>query len=123
MKVLLLLIGGLSLVASVEAKTVIHRRVMDCKTLTPAQCSDTVLTALGHGPDLKLKAGTATDTVHGAVTIEWCEPMPCEVAIQVDIYEHDDRPKTKGHKSTLKRPVVVPSEIDIKTKLDTMVLP
>ena len=120
--VLVLLLGMLAVAASAEATTVVQRRVLDCGARTSAECSDAVLLALGHSPALRLKAAGPADTVHGAVTIDWCAPMPCEVRIQVEVYEHDD-PPTSGRRSHLTRPAVMPSEAEVRRRVETLSLP
>mgnify|MGYP001559233182 FL=1 len=117
-----LLVVALGVAGSVEAKTVEHRRVLDCGTRTSAECSEAVVAALGHGPGFKLKADTPDDTVHGSVTIQWCDPMPCAVTILVEVYEQDDPPNAR-RKSHLKRSSIMPSETEIRRRLDTFTLP
>jgi len=82
---------------------------------------------LGHGPYFKLRADHADDTVHGAVTI--AHRLPPEAhEIYIEVYEVDESPATEiihgevfGRRSTLKRPIIMPTEADIQNRLDQMV--
>ena len=117
-----LIMVGLTGAAPVEATTVEDTRVLDCGPRTSAECTEVVLAALGHGPGLKLKADTPTETVHGAVTIQWCAPMPCVVTIMVELYEQE-APPTARRQSHLKRSAVMPTEAEVRRRLLTFTLP
>jgi len=160
-----MVLGFLLLAGVVEAKTVVHKRHLDCKTKTSAQCTDAIRTALGDdGVTFKLKSdGTVGDVVHGAIQeVRFCDTRTvgeniqwhdgkwrvlthenmaayfagqghqivqqngdtylCDTIIKVEIYEADE-PPNKQHKIYKKKPLVMPSGAEIKTKLDALVIP
>lgn len=63
----------------------------------PIECSATLLRKLGHGPGLKLMAETASDTVHGSLSILH---TPGDHTIIVELYDEDKEP-TAARKSRL----------------------
>ena len=112
---------------------VIHTKVIDCSAMAAAACSDLCLAALGHGPNFLLRTeGTrvilADNTVridglgpvHGAVTIAHNLP-PALHEIWVDVYEQDEGP-TKERRSTLRRPVPMPTDQAIRDRLNAWAL-
>jgi len=71
-----------------------HEICLDCETKTRSQSlelNDYVLDACGHGPTLRLKADTPEDTVHGSVTIAFCDTVtlaePAAVAASIADFE------------------------------------
>ena len=50
-----------------------HNICLDCSPERTGELSNSILTALGHGPALKLRADLPTDTVHGSVTMAFCD--------------------------------------------------
>lgn len=55
------------------------------RTQTKDRCAE-ILAACGHGPTLKMKAADATDTVHGSVSVAFCDTR----TLGVDILEFRD---------------------------------
>ena len=96
---------------------ILHSRLIDCSGMTAAACSDLFLVALGHGINFKLRADLPTDVVHGSVTIAHNDP-PVPHEIYVEIYDQDNLP-TRGRRSRLRRPDIMPSEGEIKSRLDS----
>lgn len=120
--VLFAVLCSLSVLSLAEAGQQCFQKVIDCKALTRAQCSDEVLTALGHnGTTMKLKADTPTDTVHGYVSIEWHQP-PLSSTICVTHYDKDEASNGK-HQSTFKKHSTIPSAKTMQTGLDALVIP
>ena len=115
---LLVVLCSLLLAPPAWALVVEYETVITCGAMTPAECTETVLAALGHGPSFKLKADTPTDTVHGSVTIFWKSP-PEKSLIRVEVYEVAD-PPTGGRKSTLARPLTMPKVKEITDNLEKM---
>lgn len=155
---LLLFLGSVA-----DAKTVIHKRVVDCKSKTSAACTEDILVALGH-PLIKFQTdGSQGDVVHGALrevrfcdvrtvgeNIQWhdgkwrvlthenmvayftgqghqimkveADKYYCDTIIQIEIYEQDDPPNNR-RKSYKKPPLVMPSDEEMHTKLDNLVIP
>ena len=99
-----------------------YTKVIDCSAITAAECSDKCLVALGHSQTFKLKADTPDDVLHGSVSIVHNVP-PLPHVIEIECYEQDKLPTIKldGRRSTLKRPVVMPTENELKAKLDAMI--
>ena len=104
----------------------VHQRLIDCSTMSAAECSDMCLAALQHGPDFALQADMPTDTVHGAVTIVHSDPPEPHI-ITVHVYDVDEDPTAKmvhgrveGRQSTLKRPDPMPTEQTIINRLEAM---
>jgi len=105
---------------------VVHNKIIDCSAMPASECSDRLLTALGHGVGFKLKADTPNDIVHGSVTI--AHNLPPEAhEITVEIYEVDEAPtvlmvhgRMEGRESTLKRPAVIPTEQVIKDRINAI---
>ena len=87
---------------------IMYSRVIDCSGMTPAECSDLFLVAIEHGPFLSFRADTPSSVVHGAITIAHNNP-PTPHEVWVDVYENDQSP-IGGRRSTLKRPVPMPTE-------------
>lgn len=103
-----------------------HEVLIDCSNMTGAECSDACLAALGHGIGFKLKCDTATDTVHGSVSIVHAD-LPNPHIITIECYEVDEAPTAKmkngmksGRESTLACCAVMPTEKSLKDKLDKL---
>jgi len=72
-----------------------HEVCLDCSTRKgkgeAARLSDIIVAACGHGPTCKLKADTPEDTVHGRVTIAFCDTVtlaePTAVAASIADFE------------------------------------
>ena len=95
-----------------------HEKILDCTSITADACSDKCLEALGHSADFNLKSSSATDILHGSVSIiHNDDPLPHIFSIEV--YEVDELP-TAERQSTLKRPTVMPTQKGLKSKLDAM---
>jgi hypothetical protein len=99
---------------------VIHERVIDCSSITPAECSDACLAALQHGADFALRADTSGSTVHGTVIIIHNYP-PLAHEITVEVYESDESP-IAGRESTIRRPTVMPTDQTIRDRIDAWTL-
>lgn len=102
---------------------VFHTLVIDCSMMTETECSDLCVEALGHGLGFRLKCDKPDDTVHGGVTILHCPP-PTPHEFMVEVYEADAAPTARmergrmvGRESTLKRPLVMPTEQAIRDRL------
>jgi hypothetical protein len=105
---------------------VIHEKLIDCTSMTPAECSDACLAALQHGSDFALKANAPTDTVHGTVSIVHNDPPEAHI-ITVNVYDADEAPTAQmvhgtmqGRQSTLKRPDPMPTEQVIKDRINAI---
>jgi hypothetical protein len=105
-----------------------YQRVIDCSSMTSAECSDRCLAALGHGVDFALKADTPADTVHGALSITHNDPPEAHI-ITVDVYDADEAPtavlvhgRLEGRQSTLKRPDPMPTDQTIRDRIDAWTL-
>ena len=103
-----------------------HEVMVNCTGITIEECSDNCLATLGHGVDFNLKASTATDTLHGSVSITHND-SPLPHIFSIEVYEEDEAPTavtshgvTTGRESTLARPVVMPTEQDLINKLETL---
>ncbi len=94
-----------------------HELLIDCSNITAAECSDKCLVALGHGTDFCLKASTATDTCHGAVSIDHGTPH----IITVECYDHDEAPVGE-RESTLACCADMPTAQTLKDRLDTLLV-
>lgn len=99
-----------------------HKLLVDTSNETASAFSDKCLAALGHGPQFKLKADKSDDTVHGSITIAHYDGY-CDVIIEV--YEVDEEPTVKmshgmksGRESRLAKPAKMPTEKELKDKLD-----
>ena len=95
---------------------IVHRKVIDCSGMDSSTCSDLLLAKLQHGPNFKLRPDFPVDTVHGSVTIAHNLP-PDAHEITIDIYDADE-PPTADHRSTLRRPAVMPSQAMIRDRLN-----
>jgi hypothetical protein len=97
--------------------------LIDCTAMTPGSCSDTVLAALQHGSNFRLRADNATDTVHGSVSIVHHEP-PILHEVTIELYEAAEEPtaytehgRLVGRESTLERASDIPSASTLKERL------
>ena len=113
-----LVIQPSSVKAEVQKRIIIHRMTINCvgMGLTPVQCSDQILTKLGHGPTFKLKADNENDIVHGAIMVAHLLP-PEQHIIRVEIYQQDGPPRN-GRKSFLKRHNSPPTDDEIRALLN-----
>ena len=105
-----------------------HDKVIDCSAITAEACSDRCLAALGHKADFALMAETPTSTVHGSVSIVHNDPPEAHI-VTVDVYDADEAPtaqmvhgQLEGRQSTLKRPDPMPTEQEIKVRIDAWTL-
>jgi hypothetical protein len=97
-----------------------REKTIDCSAIKPEACSDSCLTALGHGADFALRADTSDATVHGTVMIIHNYP-PLAHEITVEVYEADEAPVT-GRESTIKQPDPMPTDQTIKDRIDAWTL-
>jgi hypothetical protein len=89
-------------------------QVIDCSAITSSACSDSLLDALGHCADFKLRADGENDVVHGSVTIiHNSPPIPHEVT--VELYDTDEEP-CEGHQTTFRCSNNMPSTLDLKQR-------
>ena len=65
-------------------------------------------------PQLKLMARTSTNSVNGSITISH---VPNRHVIRIEIYDKDELPN-KFHESTLKKPIQMPTKIQLNSLLD-----
>ena len=100
---------------------VVHKILLDCSAMPAAECSDTFLAALEHGPAFKLKADLPSDTVHGSITVDHNSPPEAHEII-VEVYESDVAP-VEGRESSLKRPAVIPTSNILRTRLERLESP
>jgi len=97
-----------------------HEKIIDCSAIQAEACSDSCLTALGHGADFALMAETEDATVHGNVMILHNLP-PLAHEITVEIYGADESP-VEGRKTNIKRPTVMPTDQSIRDKISAWTL-
>jgi hypothetical protein len=88
--------------------------VIDCSGIDPSACSDSLLDALGHGDDLKLRADVENDVVHGSVTIIH-NPPPIPHEVTVNLYDTDEEPG-EGHQTTFRCSDNMPSTSELKQR-------
>lgn len=98
-----------------------HEVILSCSS--PTACSDQFVARLGHGPSFKMKYDRAGDVAHGSVTIAHRQP-PLAHQVRVEIYEQDEAPghgpRYGSHDVHVKRPLVIPTEQDIRQRLETL---
>lgn len=109
------------LAVPVVASEYCYKKVIDCKNLTRAACSDAVLSSLGHNGSFHLKATTPTDTVNGHVTIVWADP-PGITKVCITLYDQDELANSQ-HSSTFKKHANPPSPIKMQSDLEKLVIP
>jgi hypothetical protein len=89
-------------------------QVIDCSGITAAECSDSLLDALGHCDALKLKADHGADIVHGSVSIVHNSP-PLAHEVTVEIYDADEDPN-ENHDTIMRRPEPTPGTAELKQR-------
>ena len=75
-------------------------------------CADNIMSKL-ENPSLKLHAENENDSVNGSITIHH---LNNNHKITIEIYDTDELPNSQ-HKSTLKRPNVIPNKTTLEALL------
>jgi len=89
-------------------------QVIDCSGVTAAECTDSLLDALGHSDDLKLKANHDSDIVHGSVSIVHNSP-PVAHEVTVEIYDADEGPN-ENHATMVRCPEHIPGATELRQR-------